>query len=96
MMILILHLHALIQQISQFIKDSIGKYPDQPEPLKSMMDSEEKYIDLKKALKVKNYIIKNISKLGLFFYSYFNYLSFNNSSFSISIKASIIFFSITS
>ena len=26
------------------IKDSIGKYPDQPEPLKNMMDSEEKYI----------------------------------------------------
>ena len=28
------------------IKDSIGKYPDQPEPLKKIMDAEEKYISM--------------------------------------------------
>ena len=44
------------------IKDSIGLFPEQPKKLKNMMDSEEKYIDLKNSTElVKNYIIENIS-----------------------------------
>jgi threonine synthase len=44
------------------IKDSIGKLPEQPRKLESMMESEEKYINLKNSTElVKNYIIKNIS-----------------------------------
>ena len=43
------------------IKDSIGKYPDQPEPLKKIMDAEEKYISMENDSElVKNYILKNI------------------------------------
>ena len=44
------------------INDSIGLFPKQPKKLADMMDSEEKYINLKNNTElVKNYIIKNIS-----------------------------------
>ena len=44
------------------INDSIGLFPEQPKKLADMMDSEEKYINLKNNTElVKNYIIKNIS-----------------------------------
>ena len=44
------------------INDSIGLFPAQPKKLASMMNSEEKYIDLENSTElVKNYIIKNIS-----------------------------------
>ena len=44
------------------IKKSIGIYPDQPELLKEIMSSEERFINMDNSLdKVKKYIIENIS-----------------------------------